>query len=103
MGADPDDSQTQEFKPEAISYNFINAFPISIQDIPLNYATGQFLQVTVEFAYDRYYIVNNQGTSAPAVPQKGAVQTVAAEQTSETTVDKASNSVSYTHLRAHET
>ena len=91
MGADPDDSQTQEFKPEAISYNFINAFPISIQDIPLNYATGQFLQVTVEFAYDRYYIVNNQGTSAPAVPQKGAVQTVAAEQTSETTVDKASN------------
>ena len=27
----------EEYKPNAISYNFVNAFPISIQDIPLNY------------------------------------------------------------------
>ena len=85
------DGNPEEFKPEAISYNFINAFPISIQDIPLNYAGGTLLQVTVEFAYDRYYIVNNSGLPAPAVPQKGAGQVVTAEQTSETTVDKASN------------
>ena len=80
-----------EFKPDAISYNFINAFPISIQDIPLNYAGGNILQVTVEFAYDRYYIVNNQGTPAPAVPQKGLSQITNANNVSETTVDKAPN------------
>jgi hypothetical protein len=85
------DGLPEEFKPDAISYNFINAFPISIQDIPLNYAGGNILQVTVEFAYDRYYIVNNQGTPAPAVPQKGLSQVVNAENVSENTVDKASN------------
>ncbi len=85
------DGLPEEFKPDAISYNFINAFPISIQDIPLNYAGGNLLQVTVEFAYDRYYIVNNQGTPAPAVPQKGLSQVVNAENVSENTVDKASN------------
>jgi len=85
------DGLSEEFKPDAISYNFINAFPISIQDIPLNYAGGNLLQVTVEFGYDRYYIVNNQGTPAPAVPQKGLAQIVNAENVSENTVDKASN------------
>mgnify|MGYP001404681422 FL=1 len=85
------DGNNEEFRPDAISYNFINAFPISIQDIPLNYAGGNLLQVTVEFAYDRYYIVNNKGTAAPAVPQKGLSQVVNAENVSENTVDKASN------------
>ena len=48
----------QEYTPDAITYNFVNAFPTSIQDIPLNYQAGQVIQVTVEFTYDRYYIVN---------------------------------------------
>lgn len=43
--------------PNVISYNFVNAFPISIQDIPLSYGNGQVLQVQVDFSYDRYYIV----------------------------------------------
>ena len=46
---------------------------------------------TVEFAYDRYYIVNNQGTPAPAVPQKGLSQITNANNVSETTVNKAPN------------
>lgn len=50
-----------DYTPDAISYNFINAFPTSIQDIPLNYQAGQVLQCQVEFSYDRYYIVNNTG------------------------------------------
>ena len=54
-----------DYTPDAISYNFINAFPTSIQDIPLNYQAGQVLQCQVEFSYDRYYIVNNTG-----LPQK---------------------------------
>ena len=47
--------------------------------------------VTVEFAYDRYYIVNNKGTPAPAVPQKGLSQITNANNVSETTVNKAPN------------
>tara|TARA_B100001057_G_scaffold241156_1_gene241492 strand:- start:786 stop:1838 length:1053 start_codon:yes stop_codon:yes gene_type:complete len=59
------------FDPEAISYKFINAFPTSIQDVALTYQNSTVLQVTVEFAYDRYIIVTNQGEigndrSAPA-------------------------------------
>ena len=49
------------FDPEAISYKFINAFPTSIQDVALTYQNSTVLQVTVEFAYDRYAIVTNQG------------------------------------------
>ena len=49
------------FDPEAISYKFINAFPTSIQDVALTYQNSTVLHVTVEFAYDRYAIVTNQG------------------------------------------
>ena len=48
------------FDPEAISYKFINAFPTAIQDVALTYQNSTVLQVTVEFAYDRYIIVTNQ-------------------------------------------
>ena len=54
-------NKDEEYKPNAISYNFVNAFPISIQDIPLNYASASLIQVVVDFSYDRYYIVNNRG------------------------------------------
>ena len=49
------------FDPESISYKFINAFPTAIQDVALTYQNSTVLQVTVEFAYDRYIIVTNQG------------------------------------------
>ncbi len=49
------------FDPEAISYKFINAFPTAVQDVALTYQNSTVLQVTVEFAYDRYVIVTNQG------------------------------------------
>ncbi len=48
----------RDYTPDAIQYNFVNAFPTSIQDIPLNYQAAQLVQVTVEFTYDRYYITN---------------------------------------------
>ena len=67
------------FDPEAISYKFINAFPTSIQDVALTYQNSTVLQVTVEFAYDRYIIVTNQSQvgntqtdrSDPANPKAG--------------------------------
>ena len=48
----------EDYFPSVISYNFVNAFPLSIQDIQLSYGGGQAIKVTVDFAYDRYFIVN---------------------------------------------
>ncbi len=80
-----------EYKPNAISYNFVNAFPISIQDIPLNYQSGSIMQVTVDFCYDRYYIVNNKGKPAPDVPAKGKTTTVNSDNSIEPAAKKAAN------------
>ena len=63
----------ESFVPDAISYKFINAFPTSIQDIALTYQASTVLQVTVEFAYDRYVIVQNarkRGYEKASVPSK---------------------------------
>ena len=60
-----------DYTPDAISYNFINCFPTSIQDIPLNYQAGQVLQCQVEFSYDRYYIVNSNGLPQKDTPTRG--------------------------------
>ena len=49
------------------------------------------IQVVVDFSYDRYYIVNNQGVPAPDTPTKGASSLVTADNSLETNVDKASN------------
>ena len=84
-------SKDEEYKPNAISYNFVNAFPISIQDIPLNYQSASIMQVTVDFCYDRYYIVNNKGTPAPDVPAKGKTTTVNSDNAIEPAVKKAAN------------
>ena len=53
-----------------MSYNFINAFPIAIQDIPLNYGNGQVLQVQVDFSYDRYYVVQTDDLEQMAEEKK---------------------------------
>lgn len=37
-----------------ISYTFFNAFPISINSMPLSYDSSQLLQCTVSLSYDRY-------------------------------------------------
>ena len=55
---DPDGIQGGNV-PEALSYRFVNVFPTSIQDIALSYSDSQVLQVTVNFAYDRYVMVRS--------------------------------------------
>ena len=76
----------KEYKPDALSYNFVNAFPVSIQDIPLNYSSASMIQVVVDFSYDRYYIVNNQGMPAPDTPTKGLTSVVTADNSMENNV-----------------
>ena len=78
----------KEYKPDALSYNFVNAFPVSIQDIPLNYSSASMIQVVVDFSYDRYYIVNNQGMPAPDTPTKGLTSVVNADNSMENNVPK---------------
>lgn len=61
----------ESYKPDAITYVFVNAFPTSIQDIPLNYQAGQILECQVEFTYDRYYIVNHLGDASKPPNNQG--------------------------------
>ena len=47
----------------AIDYNMVNAFPESMEAIPLSYNEGQVVQCTVNLKYDRFYVtqMNNKG------------------------------------------
>ena len=44
----------------SMTQRFINAFPKSIQSIPVKYGTADVLKVTVTFAYDRYVLYPNK-------------------------------------------
>lgn len=64
---------------EKLTYEFINAFPISINSMPISYESSQLLKCTVSFSYDRYIMrdisrISTQTepslpTPAPGVPQ----------------------------------
>ena len=40
----------------SLEYQFINAYPISINSIPVSYEQSQLLKCTVSFSYERYII-----------------------------------------------
>ena len=40
-----------------LTYEFKNAFPKSIQSIPVSYGQAEVLKVTVNFVYDRYILI----------------------------------------------
>lgn len=48
---------TKEAKGSAsLRYNFVKAFPISINSMPVSYDSSQLLKCTVSFTYSRYWI-----------------------------------------------
>jgi hypothetical protein len=59
-----------------LQYNFVKAFPISIQSMPVSYEASQLLKCTVSFTYSRYWISsftsssssNTSNTNASGVP-----------------------------------
>ena len=60
---------TQEKKGSAsLRYNFVKAFPISINSMPVSYDSSQLLKCTVSFTYSRYWIegLNLQGKTGEA-------------------------------------
>jgi hypothetical protein len=62
-----------------LSYEFINAFPISINSMPVSYDSSQLLKCTVSFSYDRYLmrgnsVVSTQTEPSPPTPAPGVPQ-----------------------------
>ena len=54
-GTDLGTTVTERSGPD-IEYEFLNAFPISINSMPISYDTSQLLKCTVSFAYTRYIV-----------------------------------------------
>ena len=46
-----------------LQYQFINAFPISVNSIPVSYQASELLKCTVSFTYSRYVISKPLGTT----------------------------------------
>jgi len=46
-----------------LQYQFINAFPISVNSIPVSYEASDLLKCTVSFTYSRYVITKPKATS----------------------------------------
>lgn len=42
-----------------LTYQFINAYPISINSMPVSYESSQLLKCTVSFTYSRYILSRN--------------------------------------------
>lgn len=54
-----------------LKYDFIQAFPISIDSMPLSYDSSQLLKCTASFSYSRYFITGAQET-VPVQPNPNA-------------------------------
>jgi len=52
----------QSYTGQTLLYEFINAFPISVNSMPVSYDSSQLLKCTVAFSYDRY-IMNDVSTT----------------------------------------
>lgn len=53
-----------------MTYTFVNAFPISINSMPVSYDSSQLLKCTVSFTYDRYFSDNLTEIPKPTEPSQ---------------------------------
>jgi hypothetical protein len=66
----------RDYSGNTLQYNFVKAFPISIQSIPVSYESSQLLKCTVSFTYSRYWVKgltaanpeSKKNENAPGVP-----------------------------------
>lgn len=56
----------KDFEGRALQYRFLQAYPISINSIPVSYESTQVLQCTVSFTYTRYVIKSLALSGLPA-------------------------------------
>lgn len=67
----------------SLQYNFVKAFPISIQSIPISYESSQLLKCTVAFTYSRYWVkgmtvsnpTSQSNPNAPGVSELNDIKT----------------------------
>lgn len=53
-----------------MTYTFVNAFPISINSMPISYDSSQLLKCTVSITYDRYFANNLTEISSEEEPNQ---------------------------------
>jgi hypothetical protein len=57
-------------KSDCLTYNFIQAYPLSIMSMPVSYESSQLLKCTVSFSYIRYVITSENNVEiAPPNPK----------------------------------
>jgi hypothetical protein len=61
----------KDYSGRVLSYDFINAYPISINSMPVSYDTSQLLKCTVSFTYSRYVISRAIGKVSKPLTSKG--------------------------------
>jgi len=59
------------YKSKPMIYRFMQAFPTSINSIPVSYDSASLLKVTVSFAYTRYIILNSPSQNVPQASGPG--------------------------------
>ena len=55
----------RDYEGRPLIYKFINAFPVSINSMPVSYEASQLLKLTVSFSYSRYVISRSDGGTFP--------------------------------------
>jgi len=55
--------------PSMLTYYFVNAFPTQLTALPVTYEGSTITKTTVTFNYDRYVILNHQGTGSAEFKQ----------------------------------
>jgi hypothetical protein len=60
-----------EDKGTPLKYNFVGAYPISINSMPVSYDSSQLLKCTVSFTYLRYYIGNAKAAASASSEPSG--------------------------------
>jgi len=58
----------KDFSNKSLVYNFFQAYPISIDSMPVSYDESQLLKCTVSFTYTRYYIGSISSSSSSSSP-----------------------------------
>lgn len=56
------DSISDEAKPTPIKYEFYNAYPLSINSMPVSYDGSEILKCSVDFSFSRYKLVRSDYT-----------------------------------------
>jgi hypothetical protein len=64
----PNETKNNNSDAKKIVYTFFNAFPISVQSMPISYESSQLLKVTVSFTYDRYVAGNASIATSQSEP-----------------------------------